>query len=104
MGIFNMFGDQEHRVFDYKPIYYDKEKDELHKMFGTADGSKDKETEQQKEKGTYVPGTYLQGSFRDGNYQRTRSSSGRASNIIGIVGLVLIFVVLYYIAKFYTIL
>ena len=104
MGIFNMFGDQEHRVFDYKPIYYDKEKEEIRKMFGTVDGSLDKETEQQKEKGTYVPGSYIQGSLRDGNYQRTRSSSGRASNIIGIIGLVLIFVVLYYIAKFYTML
>ena len=26
MGMFNMFGEQEHKVFDYKPIYYDKEK------------------------------------------------------------------------------
>ena len=29
MGIFNWFGEQEHKSFDYKPIFYDKEKDEL---------------------------------------------------------------------------
>ena len=28
MGIFNFFGEQEHKVFDYKPIYFDKEKEE----------------------------------------------------------------------------
>ena len=29
MANFGWFGDSEHRVFDYKPIYYNKEKDEL---------------------------------------------------------------------------
>ncbi len=28
MGLFNFFGDNEHKVFDYKPIYYDKVKEE----------------------------------------------------------------------------
>lgn len=102
MGIFNMFGEQEHRVFDYKPIYYDKEKDELRSKFGTVDGSRDAKVSEDKEKGTYVPGSYIQGSLRDGNYQRTRSSSTKAQNIIGLVGLVLVFVILYYIAKYYS--
>ena len=96
MGIFNFFGEQEHRVFDYKPIYYDKEKDELKRKFGKVDGSEEKET--------YVPGSHIQGSFRDGNYQARRSHSNKAQNIIGLVGLVLVARVLIYIAKFYTIL
>ena len=25
MGLFNFFGENEHRVFNYKPIYYDPE-------------------------------------------------------------------------------
>ena len=104
MGLFNIFGEQEHKVFDYKPIYYDKDKEERKRMFGAVDGSRDKELEKSKEDGSYVPGSYIKGSFRDGNYQRTRSHSTKAQNIIGLVGLVLVFIVLFYIAKFYTLL
>lgn len=100
MGIFNMFGEQEHRVFNYKPIYYDKEKDELKQKFGKVDGTLEKE----KEEGTYVPGSYIKGSMRDGRYKSARSTSGKAHNIIGIVGLLLVAAILYYIAKFYSLL
>lgn len=100
MGIFNMFGEQEHRVFNYKPIYYDQEKEELKQKFGKVDGSIEKD----KENGTYVPGSYIKGSLRDGHYQRSRSHSTKAQNIIGLIGLLLIVAVLFYIAKFYTIL
>lgn len=98
MGMFNFFGEQEHKVFDYKPIYYDKEKEELKRRFGKVDGS------QKTEDGKYVPGSYIKGSLRDGNYQRTRTSGNRAQNIIGLIGLLLVFIVLYYIARFYTLL
>ena len=104
MALFNMFGEQEHRVFNYKPIYYDQEKEELKQMFGKVDGTVDKEIAEQKEKGTYVPGSYIKGSLRDGNYRRSRGHSTRAQSIIGIIGLLLVFAVLFYIAKFYTIL
>ncbi len=100
MGIFNMFGEQEHRVFNYKPIYYDKEKDELKRKFGKVDGTLEKE----KEEGTYVPGSYIKGSMRDGRYKSAKSASNRAQNIIGIVGLLLVVAILYYIAKFYSLL
>lgn len=104
MGMFNLFGEQEHKVFDYKPIYYDKEKDELKKRFGAVDGSRDKEMDKAKEEGTYVPGSYIKGSMRDGRYQASRSHSNKAQNIIGLVGLILVGIVLLYIAKFYTLL
>ena len=100
MGYFNMFGDNEHRVFNYKPIYYNPEEEERKRKFGAVDGSVDKE----KKDGTYVPGSYIKGSFRDGNYQRTRTPMRRAQTIIGIITLILIFVVLYFIAKFYSVL
>jgi len=100
MGLFNFFGDQEHNVFDYKPMYYDKEKEELRRKFGSVD----KAIEEDKEKGTYVPGSYIKGSMRDGHYQRSRSASNKAQNIIGLVGLILVVIVLMYIAKFYTLL
>ena len=47
-----MFGDQEHRVFNYKPIYYDPKKEELRQKFGHVDGTIDEEMK----KDTYVPG------------------------------------------------
>lgn len=100
MGLFNFFGEQEHKVFDYKSMYYDKEKDELHQKFSSVDHR----IEEDKAKGDYVPGSYIKGSMRDGKYQRTRTTGNKAQNIIGLVGLLLVVVVLLYIAKFYTLL
>ena len=51
MGFFNLFGDSEHRVFNYKPIYYNPEEDERRRKFGSVDGTLEKE----KKDGTYVP-------------------------------------------------
>ncbi|MBO4743685.1 MAG: hypothetical protein J5533_08640 [Bacteroidales bacterium] len=100
MGLFNFFGDQEHRVFNYKPIYYDPEEEKRKQMFGAVDGTIEKE----KEKGTYVPGSYIKGSMRDGNYARRRSVMGKTNTIIGIITMLLIVAVLWFIAKFYQML
>lgn len=100
MAFFNFFGDNEHRVFNYKPIYYDPEKEELKRRFGAVDGSMQKA----KEDGTYVPGSYIKGSMRDGGYKRTRTHMSKVHTIIGLVSLLLIFFVLYFIAKFYSLL
>lgn len=100
MGLFNFFGESEHRVFNYKPIYYDPAKEELKRKFGSVDGSVDKE----KKAGTYVPGSYIKGSMRDGAYQRTRSHTSKVQTIIGIITMILIFVVLILVARFYTLL
>lgn len=97
---FNFFGDSEHRVFRYKPRYYDEEAEQRRKFFGTV-GSFADETDSDGNKKEYVPGSYLRDSFRNGNYQMTRKS-GRTTRIIGIVGLILFFVILYFIAKFYA--
>ena len=98
MGMFSFFGDQEHKVFDYKPIYYDKKKEEIKQKFASVDGSASGK------KDSYVPGSYIKGSMRDGNYQKTRQNGSKAQNIIGLVGLLLVFVVLIFIAKFYSLL
>ena len=98
MGFFNFFGDNEHRVFNYKPMYYDKEKEERMRRFRAVDGSMDKKDED------YVPGSYLHGAFRDGAYQSTRNRMKGVQTIIGIVTLLLIVAVLYFIAKFYSML
>ena len=97
---FGFFGSQEHRVFNYKPRYYDPELEKRRQMFGDVDGSNQKE----KEEGTYVPGSSLRGAFRDGNYQKTKSPMTLVHTIITLVTLVLIVVVLIYIAKFFELL
>lgn len=100
MAIFDFFGNTEHKVFDYKPIYYDKEADERRQKFGAVDGRLEKE----KEDGTYVPGSYIRGSLRNGNYQSRRSGATVAQRLIGIVGLVLFIIILFLFIKFYSIL
>ena len=98
MGLFNFFGDNEHRVFNYKPLYYDKEAEERKRIFGAVDGSIDRKNE------SYVPGSYIKGSIRDGAYQQTRTHMNKVQTIIGIVTMLLLAAVLYFIAKFYSIL
>ncbi len=99
MATFGWFGDQKHRVFNYKPMYYDQEEEERRQMFGKVDGTYD----DKKENTNYTPGASIRGAFRDGAYARRRSAS-KAHAYIGIAGLVLVAVVLIYIAKFYALL
>ncbi|MDY6277139.1 MAG: hypothetical protein SPL35_01790 [Bacteroidales bacterium] len=99
MAKFGWFGDQEHRVFNYKPIYYDQEEEQRRQMFGQVDGTLDKKTADP----NYTPGASIRGAFRDGNYARRRSAS-KLHAYVGLVGLALVVVVLIYIAKFYSLL
>lgn len=100
MGVFNFFGDNEHRVFNYKPIYYNPEEEERKRKFGAVDGTLEKE----KKSETYTPGSHIKGALRDGNYQRTRGHVKKTQTFIGIITMILIFVVLYLVAKFYSLL
>ena len=97
---FGFFGNQEHRVFNYKPRYYDPEEEKRRQMFGEVDGSNDAA----RKSDSYVPGSSLRGAFRNGNYQKTRTSMRTAHTIITIVTLVLIVLVLIYISKFFELL
>ena len=97
---FGFFGNQPHRVFNYKPRYYDPEEEQRKAMFGDVDGS----NEAARKDGTYVPGSSIRGAWRDGNYKRTRSTQTRTQVIISIVALLLVAVVLIYITKFYSLL
>ena len=97
---FGFFGNQEHRVFNYKPRYYDPEAEERRKMFGDVDGT----NEAAAKDGSYTPGSSLRGAFRNGNYQKTRSSMNKVHGIITIITLLLIVTVLIYFAKFFELL
>ena len=65
--MFSFFGDSEHRVFNYKPIYYNPEEEERKRRFGRVDGSLGNtasgESVKQSAKDTYVPGSYIKGAF-----------------------------------------
>lgn len=98
MAIFNMFDEGEHRVFHYRPRYYNETEEERKRKFGKVDGTAEKDDD------TYKPGDYIRGSLRDRRYYRSRSNASKAQKIIGIIGLILIALILIYIAKFYTLL
>lgn len=95
MGIFNWFGNSEHRVFNYQPRYYDPKEEERRRKFGPVEHNAEK---------SYEPGSYVRGALRGGRYSKERGHATKAQNIIGIVGLLLVFLVLFYIAKFYSLL
>lgn len=112
MALFNWFGESEHRVFNYKPRYYDPEKEERERKRALRNA-----VENRKEKGVkiedgkneatkteYTPGSLVRGAFRDGHYSKEKSHATKAQNIIGLIGLLLVILVLYYMAKFYILL
>ena len=68
--------------------------------FGHVDGTLDKEMKDE----SYVPGSYIKGSLRDGHYQKSVRAGNKAQSIIGLVGLMLVVGVLFYILKFYSLL
>lgn len=91
MAFFNFFGEGEHRVLKYKPMYYD------------PNASENAETgEKGKKKGAYVPGAYIKESMGEGPVRK--SHMNRVTKLIGICSLLLIAVILFYIAKFYSLL
>lgn len=108
MGMFNFFGDSEHRVFNYKPIYYNPEEEERKRRFGRVDGSLEKGSSssnggtEQGDRSSYVPGSYIKGAFKDGNYRVSKGHNTKVQTITGIITMLLVFVVLYMIAKFYV--
>lgn len=96
--MFSFFGEGEHRVFNYKPIYYDEEEEKRKQFFGDT-GSDKKDGKE-----AYVPGSYIRGSMSNGAYRRTKGHMSKTQTIIGIVTLILIFAILYFMAKYYTML
>ena len=92
---FNFFGKQEVRRFNYRPRFYDPDKEERRRKFG--DHSKEAADK------PYVPGKHLKGSLRDGNYSRTEEV-GKNQKFVGMITTVLLFTVIYLIVKYYPIL
>ena len=90
---FNFFGKQEVRKFNYRPRFYDPDKEERRKKFG----------DHSDEKKPYTPGQHIKGSLRDGNYSRTEEV-GKNQAFIGVITTFLLFAVIFLIVKYYPIL
>ena len=90
---FNFFGTQEVRKFNYKPRFYDPEKEERRRKFGDHSA----------EKTPYTPGKHIKGSFRDGAYQKKKDMS-RNQKVLGAITMILLFAVMYLIYEYYPLL
>ena len=99
--MFSFFGDSEHRVFNYKPIYYNPEEEERKRRFGRVDGSLGNTASGESGILKEILGLQIKGAFKDGNYRSSRGHASKAQTIIGIVTMLLVFAVLYMIARFY---
>lgn len=94
---FKFFGTQEVRKFNYRPRFYDPEKEARKKMFG--DHSVQKKDASQ----GYVPGQLVKGSIRDGKYSKTEEV-GKNQKYIGMITLILLFVAIYLIYEYFPLL
>lgn len=88
---FGIFGEQEHRKFNYRPRYYDPEEEAMKEKYASVDGSMEKKE--------YVPGSYVRGAFKREN--RYRTSGGNARTVVSLIGLLLIVVALIYMARIF---
>jgi len=102
---FGFFGTPQHRQFNYKPVYYDPEKEARQERIkraqelAKAEGDAAKESMQEEEK-PYVPGQYVKGSITNRAY-RVERGANKTQKILGAVALVLAFAVIFLIAKYY---
>jgi len=92
---FSFFGTNEHRVFNYKPRYFNHEEEQRRKTFGTVDNSSKKET--------YVPGSLLKGSFTGQDAQLHRGNT-KGQKFIGMLALILAFAIIFLIVKMWPLL
>lgn len=90
----SFFGTRECRKFNYRPRYYDPEKERRKEIFGAVDGSYEKEE--------HRPGDYIRRNMRSASSRRDLTTG--AQRLIGWIGMILFVIVLIYIVKFYAIL
>lgn len=97
MGLrISFFNTPTHRVFNYRPRYYDETKEhikELEEKYGKTDG-----TEQEKKR--YIPGAAIQSAYRNGlQGERRGSGNGKLKKIIILLSLLAAMIAAYYLAQ-----
>lgn len=84
----------EHRVYSYKPRYYDEAKERIQE-------AEEKYHPKESQSGKYIPGLGIREAYRKGVVEgRKRQAGGTKTNgLILFVTLILLFVAAYYLAK-----
>jgi hypothetical protein len=101
MGRITFFSTPQPRSFNYKPRYYDEDKERLAKIYEkygkNPDGTPNPEAQK---KSTYVPGANIRGSFRKSiEESRDYSKGGTMKSIFTVTTILFIIVIVFCIGK-----
>ena len=104
---FNLFSaPQDHRVFNYRPVYYDPEKERFKERLKKVSAERDikalEEGKPHKADKDYVPGSIIQGSLRDGAYYPTKSEGGTLVRLAKYAMYIVLGIFLYVFAKYFA--
>lgn len=109
MGLrLSFFSTPQHRVFNYRPRYYDPHKErleQLYEKYGKTPEGKLKAEAEAREEGIephkrYVPGESIRGSFQR-SIEENRATAGNAKikTLLALITIAAAFVVVYYLAE-----
>jgi len=106
MGLkLSFFTTPKHRVYNYKPLYYDQRKEELEERIARAkEEAQSEEWAAQDKKSTenphYIPGKNIRQNFRKSMFEnRRRPGSPLIMRIIVLLSMIGVMVALYYVAQ-----
>lgn len=94
----SFFNTPKHRVFTYKPRYYDETKEHIKEL-------KEKYHPKESETGTYIPGLSIREAYRKGIEGNRKDAGGvKVKGYIVFITLIVLFIAAYYIAQLFPIL
>lgn len=99
MGMLNFFNTPEHKVFTFKPRYYDPEKEKIEqararmRMEENIDGTEASAAEKRE----YKPGEYIRGSFSRPFFEQKKSDTSTKGlrGVIWVFSLLLAILIVY---------
>lgn len=105
MGInISFFKTPRHRVFHYEPLYYDEKKEHREELMEEIEKEKAQKEGREWKDTHYYAGKHIRGKIRESSEKYHRHAmKDSVSKIIGIVSLVILFILIYYFAQYYTI-
>ena len=89
---FAFFKEPSHKVFNYKPRFYDPAKEELERKIDEAE---------RQSRGEYVPGAAIRGSFQRMRMESKRSRAvSPAKRILTLITIAIILLALFYFSEY----